>query len=115
MNIKTLFLDVCKEQEMGADEFLRHLGDSIRYLQTRFPATYLVSKEEYSLPCPQSLSEPSTLHDGYQSAMYHGVLYAKTGEERHRVRFVEDAERAYLSIWRQKAKGRRALPGGDGQ
>ena len=80
-----------------------------------FPPPISYPKEEYSLPCPQSLSEPSTLHDGYQSAMYHGVLYAKTGEERHRVRFVEDAERAYLSIWRQKAKGRRALPGGDGQ
>ncbi len=100
---------------MAAHEFLRYLGDCIRYVQIRYPSSCLVSEGQSSVLFPQSLSDTLSLHDSYESAMFHGILYEKTGAEKHRVRFVEDADRAYRSIWREKAKGRRALPGGDGQ
>ncbi len=115
MNVKDLFLDACREQELGADAFLRYLRECTRYLLVRYPLAYLVEGEKSALSCPQTLNESYALHDRYYAAILRGVLYEKTKDEKDRARFAEEADRAYLSLWRERASGRRALPGGDGQ
>ena len=104
MNTKELYLRANALAPLEQNEFFDRLGNCLCYLKNLYPLSLLTGGDE--LRVPGSLREDINLNPAYFSALLRGILAEGSGTALDRATFVEEAERAYLSLWRQAAKGR---------
>ena len=107
MTTKQMFLLASELCPMEQNEFLIHLGSTVRALLSRYPTSLLCREGDGEIRSPRSLDEECGIHDLYGGALLQGVIAAKTGEERDRRLFLEEADATYRNLWRCAARGKR--------
>ena len=92
---------------MEQNEFLLHLGGAVRSLLSRYPTSLLCREGDGEIRSPRSLEEDHGIHELYSGALVQGVIAGKSGEERERIAFLEEADATYRTLWRRAARGKR--------
>ena len=112
MTTKQMFLVACELCPMEQNEFLLHLGGTVRTLLSRYPTALLCRAGDAEIKAPASLDEDCGLHELYSGALLQGVIAAKTKDERDRILFLEEAEHTFRNLWRLAARGKRHVARG---
>ena len=105
MNTKELYLRASALAPLEQNEFLDRLRDCLIYLENVYPRALLTGGE--ALVIPTSLEEECNIDRRFASALIRGVFARATGSSADRIGFTEEADAAYLALWREAAKGKR--------
>ncbi len=108
MTTKQLYLWVYERHPMETGEFFPCLSACVRRLLARYPTGLLAAPGDGSITAPRTLEEETGIDPLYAEALVNGVLYEASGQAAHDTRFREEADRAYLTLWRRAARGKRA-------
>ncbi len=104
METKSLFLRVNAIRPIGQSRFLDLLADTVRQLSVRFPPALLSDGQDLTIP--DSLDQTLPVHDRYFGAIVLGVLSNDSGSTSERTAFLNEADCAYRSLWREAAAHR---------
>ena len=107
MTTKQLFLLATEVCPMEQNEFFLHLGNALRALLARYPTSLLAKEGDCEIKAPSVFSEDCGVNDLYGGALLRGVIAGKSGSEADRLLFLEEADAAYLNLWRRAARGKR--------
>ena len=107
MDLKKLYTDILAllGTELAIFKFLAFCDMGAREIIARYPKKITVGVGEYL--SPESLDSSFALNEEFYLAMLYYVLGCSKGEESLLTKSKESAEDAYLTLWREKAKGKR--------
>ena len=104
MNTKELYLRANALAPLEQNEFLDRLGECLRYLLNTYPRALLTGGKELCIP--SSLAEECNINPRYRTALLRGIYALGTGSGTDRSAFIDEADKAYLALWREAASGR---------
>lgn len=113
MTTKDMYLCACARCPMEVNEFLTTLGDVVRTLQGRYPASLFCEVGRH-VAVPQGLEEESGLSPCYDGAIILAAVAAKDGGAALQKRAEEALEAAVRLRWREAAAGVRITHTGGG-
>lgn len=105
METKELFLRAHALSPLDARQFLDRLADSLRMLASRYPPALLSGGAELTIP--ETMDEKTNADPVYFQAILRGIIYGGSGSAADRALFLEEADAAYISLWRAAAAGKR--------
>lgn len=105
MNIKDLYDAVIMSNPCSHNTFLTHVDTTCRTLIAKYGMNYVcVRGDEYVRA--RSVDDTVPVYDDYTPAVMDNVLYLLTGDESHKVDFINNSDYAYKTVWRRKSKGK---------
>ena len=111
MNIRAVYDRVNLTYPVGQNEFIAYFNDSVRSLAARYDAKFVFDRDEDAEPQAfaeaESISGVSGVRQAYADCIADNILYLISGDEKHKVDFVNKCDMAYKTVWRSFAKGRR--------
>ncbi len=111
MNVKDLYETITTTAPTTQNTFFTHLDTTVRYLIGRYGMAYTIEKS-FPYVKPDDLEDDIPLYDEYYPAVCDNILYLLTGDNDRKTDFVEEAENAYLTVWRVRARGKKILDRG---
>lgn len=102
MNVKSLYDTVVLTNPCSHNTFLTHVDTTIRSLISRYGMNYVCAG---GYERAKSVEDAVSVYDEYYSAILDNVLYLLTGDDSHKVDYVNDADNGYKAVWRRKSHG----------
>jgi hypothetical protein len=106
MDTKTLYKRVIITTPMTQQEFIAFFNDTVQVLNARYGAKY-IAEESGSLLEIQTIDGPSGVRDIYTKCIADNIEYLKSGDKNKQNDFAINADSAYLTVWREKNKGKK--------
>lgn len=105
MTIKTLYDTVTLTKPCTHNEFLTHVDTTIRTLIAKYGMNY-VCYPHSSYLAARYVEDDIPVYDDYYPAVLDNVLFLLTGDEAHKVDYVNNSDSGYKMVWRRKVVGK---------
>ncbi len=106
MDLKKLYSDVCiLANEMPIYLFLAHCDSFARSVIAKYGTRYAVGEGEYCTP--DTLNSSFAICDAFYNAALFYISGKANGDMQSLEKSESEAENAYLSLWREGARGKR--------
>lgn len=105
MNIKSLYDTVVLTNPCSHNAFLTHVDTTVRTLIAKYGVNYVcIRGTEYVRA--KSVDDDISVYEDYFPCVLDNVLFLLTGDEAHKVDFINNSDYAYKTVWRRKSRGK---------
>lgn len=106
MNTRSLYDRVCLTCPVDQNAFVAYFNDTVQSLISHYDMKYVyedgISSGEIS-----HINDMSGVRDVYADCIADNIMYLISGNDDRKVDFVNKADLAYKTVWREMSKNRR--------
>lgn len=106
MIIKTVFERVTRYAPTDTAAFIDYYNDAVDWLIGLYGARYVLDDGVRIAHDAIALSDTSSVRDEYTGAIINRIIFAASGNAERYSLARDEAESAYRTVWREKARGK---------